>query len=294
MRISMTGATGFIGKNLTKAFTEKSWSVVPITVEDFKAGKEVLTEKLSKSDVVVNLAGAPIVAKWTEEYKKILYSSRIDTTHKVVEIISHQEPKPKVFISTSAVGRYDDKGIYSEDDAAYATDFLGYLTEEWEKSALKAKEAGIRTIIFRFGIVLGKDGGILAKMLPFFKLGLGGTIGDGNQGFSWVHINDLTRAYMEVINNEKYEGIYNLTAPNPTTNRGLTKALGKILGVPTIFKIPLIALKLKFGDGAIVIASGQKVIPKRLLESGFHFQFETIEEALKDIIKGNVGRTANE
>lgn len=284
MKITMSGATGFIGTNLTRAFQGKGWSVEPLKIEDFKAGRDALKEKLKGSDVVINLAGAPIVAKWTEEYKKILRSSRIETTNIIVDIITHQEPKPKVFISTSAVGIYDDKGIYSEENANYAKDFLGNLTQDWEKSALRAKEGGIRTVIFRFGIVLGKDGGILANMVPYFKLGLGGTIGDGSQGFSWVHIHDLVRAYLEAIDNEKYEGIYNLTAPNPTTNLGLTKAIGKALKVPTLFRIPLIMLKLKYGDGAIVIASGQRVIPKRLLESGFQFQFKTIEEAIDDIL----------
>lgn len=284
MKISMSGATGFIGNNLVRSFHEKGWSVEPLKIDDFKAGREVLAEKLRGSNVVINLAGAPIVARWTQEYKKILRSSRIETTNMIVDIISHQEPKPKVFISTSAVGIYDDKGIYSEENANYAKDFLGNLAQDWEKSALKAKEAGIRTIIFRFGIVLGKDGGILANMLPYFKLGLGGTIGNGSQGFSWVHINDLIRCYLTVIEDERYEGVYNLTAPNPTTNLGLTKAIGKALKVPTYFRIPLIMLKLKFGDGAIAIAGGQRVIPKRLMEAGFEFEFKAIEEAINDLL----------
>ncbi len=284
MKIAMSGATGFIGGNLTESFKIKKWDVTPITVEDFKLGKEKLTQKLAGADIVINLAGAPIVAKWTEEYKKILYSSRIDTTNLIVQIISTQQPKPKVFISTSAVGIYDNKGVYSEDNAGYADDFLGHLAKTWENAAFKAKNANIRTIIFRFGIVLGKNGGILANMLPFFKLGLGGTIGDGSQGFSWVHISDLKRAFINAIENERFEGIYNLTAPNPTTNKGLTKAIGKALGVPTFFKIPLIALKLKYGDGAIAIASGQKVIPKRLLSEGFSFEFQNIDEAIEDIL----------
>ncbi len=284
MKITMSGATGFIGGNLTSSFEMKGWEVIPLTVEDFKLGKDILSKKLFGADVVINLAGAPIVAKWTEEYKKILYSSRIDTTNLIVQIISTQQPKPKVFISTSAVGIYDNKGVYSEDNAGYADDFLGHLAKTWENAAFKAKDANIRTIIFRFGIVLGKNGGILANMLPFFKLGLGGTIGDGSQGFSWVHISDLKRAFINAIENERFEGIYNLTAPNPTTNKGLTKAIGKALGVPTFFKIPLIALKLKYGDGAIAIASGQKVIPKRLLSEGFSFEFQNIDEAIEDIL----------
>lgn len=284
MRIVMSGATGFIGSNLTQTFKARGWDVIPLVVEDFQSGKDTLTKKLAGADVVINLAGAPIAVKWTEQYKKILYSSRIDTTNQIVEIISSNNPNPKVFISTSAVGIYDSGGVYSEDNAVYADDFLGRLGKEWERAALKAKDAGIRTVIFRFGIVLGKNGGMLSNMLPYFKLGLGGTIGDGSQGFSWVHISDHKRAFLEAIQNERYEGIYNLTAPNPTTNKGLTKTLGKVLHMPTIFRIPLAVLNLKFGDGAAAIASGQKVIPKRLLEAGFRFEFENIEEALTDIL----------
>lgn len=284
MKIAMSGATGFIGSNLTREFNSKGWYTVPLLIEDFKADDDNLKKKLADADVVINLAGAPIVGKWTEEYKKILVSSRVDTTNKIVESLKKNYSKPRVFISTSAVGIYDDKQEYSEDNVIYAENFLGKLAKEWEKAALKAKDLAVRTVIFRFGIVLGKDGGILANMLPFFKLGLGGTIGNGKQGFSWVHIDDLKKAYIEAIENEKYEGIYNLTAPNPTTNKGLTKALSKALGVPAIFWIPLTILKLKYGDGAAAIASGQRVIPKRLIESGFKFKFENIEDALRDIV----------
>ncbi len=284
MKIAMSGATGFIGGNLIKLFNEKGWIVEPLLAEDFKGREETLARKLQDSEVVINLAGAPIVAKWTEEYKKILYSSRIDTTNKIVSLLSAQNPKPRLFISTSAVGIYDGSGIYSEDNAVYADDFLGMLASEWEKSAIKAANYGIRTVIFRFGIVLGSNGGMLSQMLPIFKLGLGGTIGDGSQGFSWVHIEDLKRAYLEAIENDKFAGVYNLTAPTPTTNKGLTKALGKALKVPAIFKIPYFALKLKYGEGVIAISGGQKVLPKRLLEAGFKFKYETIEEALKDLL----------
>jgi len=284
MKIVMSGATGFIGGNLTMAFKEKGWVVVPLLIEDFLSGEKTLTEKLTGADVVINLAGAPILAKWTEEYKKVLYSSRVDITKRIVNIISSQNPKPKIFISTSAVGIYDNKGVYTEDNAVYADDFLGRLALDWEKAALKANDAGIRTVIFRFAIVLGNNGGILANMLPFFKLGLGGTIGDGSQGFSWVHISDHKRAFFEAIENKTFNGIYNLASPRPTTNKGLTKALGKVLHRPTIFRIPLLLLKIKFGEGATAIASGQKMLPKRLLEAGFRFEFEDIEDALNNLL----------
>jgi uncharacterized protein (TIGR01777 family) len=192
--------------------------------------------------------------------------------------------KPKLFISTSAVGIYDSKGEYNEDNAIYANDFLGKLAQDWEKTALEANNIGIRTIIFRFGIVLGHGGGILKEMLLPFKLGIGGTIGNGNQTFSWVHIKDQMRAYFYIIEHQNMEGVFNLIAPVPSTNYGLTKALGAALHRPTFFVIPKFILKLRFGsEAADVFAGGQYATPKRLLDAGFKFEFKTIEDAMEDL-----------
>ena len=194
------------------------------------------------------------------------------------------DPKPGLFISTSAVGCYPPGGPYTEEDDKRADDFLGKLTQDWENEALKAEDLGIRTVIFRFGVVLGKDGGALKQMLTPFKLGMGGTIGDGSQPFSWIHIKDLVRAYEAVIENTDYSGIYNLTAPNPTTNKGLTRALGKALHRPALLKIPEFVMRAKLGEGAQILTSGQYVIPARLIDSGFTFLFPGIEDALKDCV----------
>ena len=149
---------------------------------------------------------------------------------------------------------------------------------------MKAEELGIRTVIFRLGVVLGKQGGALKQMLLPFKLGLGGPVGDGKQHFSWIHIEDLMQAYLEAISSPSFQGAYNLTSPNPTTNMGLTRALGKALGRPTFFRVPGLALKLHFGEGATVLTGGQHVIPERLMEAGFSFRYPTIEEAVQDCI----------
>jgi uncharacterized protein len=286
MKIVASGITGFVGGHLRKEFVEKrEWNVEPLLPPDFALPDDLFLKKMEGADIVLNLAGAPISARWTKEYKIILRSSRIDTTRKIVEAIARLEKKPRLFISTSAVGRYMDKGTHTEEQCSYASDFLGRLAEAWEEEALKAADTGVRTVIFRFGIVLGPDGGILANMLPPFRLGLGGVIGNGKQHFSWIHINDLTAGYIEAIDNSALSGIYNLCAPNPTTNEGLTKALGKALHRPTIFRIPMFALRLKFGEGAAAVSSGQSVLPKRLLDAGFKFSFPTIEEAITDIVK---------
>lgn len=280
----MSGATGFIGGHLARAFGEEGWKVIPLGRGDFK-DEEILRSKIGGADVVVNLAGASIAERWTGEYKKILYTSRIETTRKIVDALGKADKRPGLFISTSAVGIYDSGGVYTEENARYADTFLGKLSLDWEQAALRAKDAGIRTVIFRFGLVLGLDGGVLRKMLIPFQMGLGGTIGDGKQAFSWVHIEDLVRAYFTVIKNKDFEGIYNLTAPKPTTNKGLTRALADALHKPAVMRVPFFVLKLQLGEGASALLEGQSVLPKRLLDGGFTFRFTEIEEAIKDLVK---------
>lgn len=283
MNVAMSGATGFIGSHLTEAFEKKGWKVTPLRRDDFGVDDAQLLRKIESADVVVNLAGASIAARWTEEYKKVIYSSRIGVTKKIVEAIRRVK-KPGLFISTSAVGIYSTKGSYTEEDAGYANDFLGKLAIDWEQEALRAGDAGIRTVIFRFGVVLGRGGGALEKMLIPFRLGLGGVIGDGTQPFSWVHIDDLTRAFFAAIEDKNFEGIYNLTAPNPTTNRGLAEVLGHALHMPAVMRVPAFVFRLQLGEGAKVLLEGQRVFPKRLLESGFTFRFAWIDKAVEDLV----------
>lgn len=280
----MSGASGFVGSTLIKAFGENNWEIIPLGRDDFKLEPEKLAEKMQGVDTIINLAGTPVIGRWTKAHKKAMYESRIDVTKKLVEACSHMDEKPKLFISTSAVGYYASDGVQTEEKNLQADDFIGHLAVDWEKEALKMKGYGIRTVIFRFGIVLGKDGGALKRMIIPFKSGLGGTIGSGSQSFSWVHIKDLINAFRTVVENISYEGIYNLTAPHPTTNKGLTKALGKALGRPTVLRIPEFVLRLQFGEGAETLTKGQHVIPKRLLDSGFSFSFTTIEDAVKDCV----------
>jgi uncharacterized protein (TIGR01777 family) len=282
-KVVITGASGFVGTTLTNAFNELGYEVVAIKREQLKQ-TDLLTSIIDGCDVVINLAGANIINRWTEEYKKLLYSSRLDTTKALIEAFTKTKNKPDVFISTSAVGIYSNKKEYNEETIEYADDFLGKLCLDWESEALKAESLGIRTAIFRFGIVMG-DGGALAKMLTPFKLGLGGTIGNGSQAFSYIHIDDLVEAYKFAINDEKVKGAYNLTAPVPTTNKGMTKALGNSLNRPTLFPIPEFVLNLIFSEGAKVLTDGQSVVPQRLLDEGFVFKFKTIEETIDDLVK---------
>ncbi|WP_428024790.1 TIGR01777 family oxidoreductase [Arcobacter sp.] len=280
--IAITGASGFVGNSLIKFFTNLNYKVIPIKRETL-SDKAKLEELLNSSDILINLSGANIINRWSESYKKLLYSSRIDTTQKLISTMKNIENPPKMFISTSAVGIYDNKSTYDE-KGTFSNDFLSTLCQNWEKEALKAKSEKTKVSIFRFGIVLGQDGGALQKMITPFKLGLGGVIGSGKQAFSFIHIEDLLEAYKFVIENS-YEDTFNLTAPIPTTNKGLTLALGKTLKRPTILPLPEFVLNLIFSEGAKVLTDGQSVVPKKLLDLGFKFKYKTIEETIENLCK---------
>lgn len=283
-RIAMSGATGFVGSHLSGLFSERRMEIVPLGRRNFKMVPEDLAKCMKGADIVINLAGAPVIERWNKDYKKVMYESRIGCTKKLVDACRLMEKKPALFISASAVGYYSTTGSQTEEEYTKADDFLGHMADDWEQEALKAGELGIRTIIFRIGIVLGKDGGAIKQMLSPFKAGLGGTIGNGSQAFSWIHMKDLMHAFETVIEDPSYKGTYNLTAPNPTTNKGITSAMGRALHRPTLLAIPEFILRLRFGEGAQTLTKGQHVIPKRLLESGFTFTFTDIDEAIKDCI----------
>lgn len=279
MKVAIAGASGFVGSFLCVFFANKGYEISKIGIKDFEGG---LDKKLESADIVINLCGAPIVGRWSEEYKKTLISSRMETTKKLVDAMVALDKKPNVFFCASAVGYYDegksDEFLYKKAD-----DFLGNLCEKWENEAKKVESIGVKCVNMRFGIVIGKNGGALAQMLPIFRVGLGGKIGSGMQGFSWMHLLDLANA-INFIYEKGLEGAFNFTAPYPTTNEGLTKALGGALHRPTFFPVPEFALRLLYSEGAKVLTSGQSVYPKRLLDAGFVFKYETIDTAIKDAI----------
>jgi len=281
-KIAITGASGFVGQNLTCMFKNIGYEVIGIKRSDLSNSTK-LTDIIDGSKLVVNLAGANIINRWSQSYKKLLYSSRIDTTKAIVKAMEKSKVKPELFISTSAVGIYKNDKIYDENTTNLNDDFLANLCQDWEAEALKAKTFGVRTAIFRFGIVMG-DGGALAKMLTPFKLGVGGIIGDGKQAFSFIHMDDLLKAYKFLIENETLDGIFNLTAPNPTTNYGLTKALGNSLNRPTILPLPAFVLNLIFSEGAKVLTDGQSVVPKHFMDSGFQFKYKNIEDTIENLV----------
>lgn len=283
MRIAMSGASGFVGSYLSKRLVENGHEIVAITRQSLQDESSLLSI-LKKCDVVINLAGANISERWTPQHKEAMINSRIDTTKAIVKAIKSMQTPPSTFISTSAIGIYENGKEHDETSDEFSEGFLGDLAKSWEEEALKAKSKKTRVVIFRFGVILGKDGGAIKHMMPIFKLGLGGILGSGKQGFSWIHIEDLYRAYIAILEDEKKDGVYNLCAPNPIDNATLTKELGKALGRPAFLWVPPFILKLQFSDGATILLEGAKVYPKKLLKEGFSFFYPKIDQALKNIV----------
>ncbi len=271
MKVAMSGASGFVANALKQRFPD-------FVVIERGDDVEVIRKKLVGVQAVFNLAGAPIVAKWDEAYKKVLYSSRIDTTKKIVEAINQSDVEH--FISTSAVGIYPNNIPCDESTQKFGEDFLGQLAVAWEREAQKCTK---RTTILRFGVVLGRDGGALEKMLPAFKMGLGGIIGDGRMVTSWIDLDDLVSIYAFVLE-QKCEGIFNATSPQPLTNYHFTKILGKVLHRPTFIPVPSFIIKMLFGEGSTVLLDSKEAYPKALLEKGFVFQYPDLESSLKKIL----------
>ncbi|NOX14863.1 MAG: TIGR01777 family protein [Epsilonproteobacteria bacterium] len=271
MKIAITGASGFIGSHIQKTFEDH----VVINRDDNE--DEILT-KLKNVEVVINLAGASVVQKWSEEYKKTLLESRINTTEKLVNAINKSDVKQ--LISASAIGVYPNGKACDETCEETAEDFLAYMVKEWEDAANKCEKL---TTILRFGLVLGADGGALGTVLPTFKLGLGGTIGNGDMMTSWIDIDDVMRICNHVIKN-RLTGIFNAVSPTPLTNFAYTKAIGKILSRPTFFPIPIIIAKMLFGEGMIVLTGSKEIYPKALQKSGFEFQYPDIDSSLKHLL----------
>lgn len=282
-KIAIIGANGFIGTYMQSFFKAEGFNVLPLYRKDTQKSTIEITKALEGVDIIINLAGAPIIHRWNDAYKKVLYDSRIITTRNIVTAMSHMKKKPELFISTSAIGIYATNGPMSESNYMYSDNFLAKICKDWEAEAQRADDF-TRVVIFRFGVVLGKGGGALSKMLPSFKLGIAGTIGDGSEPFSWVHISDLLNAYLFVFNHNELKGTFNLCSPNPVTNKVLTKTLGKILHRPTVIPLPKFVLRFLFSEGATVLTEGQSVIPERLLKYQFIFKYPTIEEALREVL----------
>jgi len=300
MKVLITGGTGFVGTQLTNRLIQEGHEVTILTrspkapkgtafgifyLQGDPTQKGPWQDSIKNHDAIINLAGASIFSKWTDAYKKLIRDSRMTTTRNLVEgIPAHSERKITLF-STSAVGYYGFHGDEElAEEAPPGNDFLARLAVEWETEALKAQEKGARVVITRFGIVLGEKGGALGQMIPLFKKFIGGPIGNGRQWFSWVHIKDLAEAFVFLMKHPEISGPVNLCSPNPLQNKDLAKALGKALHRPSFMPAPGFMIKLVLGEFGSVILEGQRVIPRRLLGSGFSFQYPNIDKALQNLM----------
>lgn len=283
MKLAISGAGGLIGTALTQHFRNQNHTVIPLSRAAFRSTDEALADTLKGCRVVINLAGTPILARWSESYKQEIRDSRILTTRKLIRAIQLLDQKPDVFISASAVGIYPEGGPYTESSPERSGDFLGRVCQDWEQAAHQDQQAS-RLVIFRIGIVLDRNGGAFAKMLPAFRFGLGGKIGTGLQGFSWIHLSDLVSAMEYVIHAPEAKGVFNLCAPNPVSNAQFTRILAAGLRRPAVFPVPVFLLKLLYGEASATLTSGQLVIPDNLMQSGFVFRYSTAESAVYDLL----------
>ena len=296
MNILVTGGTGFIGTALcARLLEEKNHDVILLSRNPNKVSSPLRAindvGELDNSiaiDVVINLAGEPIAdKKWSEQQKQRIINSRIKTTKDLIGFFKSIEHKPKLLINGSAIGYYgidETNGPVSEEGTGDAS-FSSQLCQEWESVAMQAESMGIRTCLLRTGIVLGRDGGALSKMLLPFKLGLGGKIGNGKQWMSWIHLDDLVGIIIYCMENENIKREINGTSPNPVTNEVFTKTLGKILKRPTFFSMPAIVVKLLMGQmGEELLLKGKKILPTKVIEAGYKFQYPKLEDALLDVI----------
>jgi len=273
MKIAIRGASGLIGSAMTRYFKEDEITVLNRGEEWNLEGQEAL----------INLAGENISSRWTEKKKKAIRDSRVDTTKKLADALAKCQNPPKVWINASAIGYYGDRGDKEITEASASGEgFLARVVEEWEKAAI-AK--GVRVVKIRTGIVLSTKGGALARMLFPFKMGLGGVIGSGKQYMSWIDIDDLVRATDHLFKTESLEGPVNFTAPHPVTNKKFVETLGQVLNRPTFFPMPAFVVKLLFGEMAEeLIIKGANVHPKKLLDSGFKFEYSSLDQSLKHLL----------
>ncbi|WP_017300112.1 TIGR01777 family oxidoreductase [Nodosilinea nodulosa] len=306
MKIAITGATGFVGSRLVERLQADGHSVVALT-RSVDHGRRVFPKAnfpkvevmgysslesgawqdglFSGCDGVVNLAGAPISERWSEEHKQAIMDSRKIGTEKLVEALAKANPKPAVWVNASAIGYYgtSETATFDETSTPIEDDFLSQVCQAWEGAAQPVQDYGTRLVILRFGIVLGM-GGAVAKMLTPFRMFAGGPIGSGRQWFSWIHRDDLVSLIMQALQDAQMVGIYNATAPNPVRMAEFCKTLGKVLNRPSWLPVPDFVLEAILGDGAQVVLEGQQVLPKRTEASGFTYHYAQVKDALDDIV----------
>ncbi len=295
MRVTVTGATGLIGRRLVRELAGRGDEVTVLSRDAAGAHRDLGVEAvgwgpstgaapstaLSGRDAVVHLAGEPVAQRWNDEVKKRIRRSREEGTARLIEGIEQADPRPSVLVSSSAVGYYGPRGDEEvTEDTPPGDDFLAEVCVAWEREARRAEELGLRVALIRTGVVLDKDGGALKTMLPPFKLGAGGPVAGGDQYMPWIHVDDLVGIYLAALDGSDWSGPVNATAPAPVTNRDFSKALGRALHRPAVLPVPALALRLLYGDMAEIVTEGQRALPRRAEELGYAFAHADLDEAL--------------
>lgn len=296
--ILITGATGLIGSHLAEAIIKRGDMFIALSTEPESARKKLPGAKKiirfdeinsladENIDAVINLAGANLGAKrWNDRTKKEFYDSRINTTRCIAELISNMKNKPEVLVSASGVDYYGERGSESVyEDSPPAGDYLGILTRDWELEALKAEQFGVRVVTLRTGFVIARNSDAVKKMVLPYRFFAGGPIGSGRQYVSWIHIDDITGIYLFSVDNRSVSGAINATAPNPVTMKEFSRDIGKALHRPAFFPVPSFALRLIAGEMAVVILSGRKALPRKIMELGHRFRFPDAAGAWIDVL----------
>lgn len=299
MHLLLTGGTGFVGRQLTRYFLERGHTVTtlgrsathPCDGEDHfqhiaadTTREGAWQDAIGDCQAVINLAGTTIFRRWTAKAKQDIRDSRILTTRHLVQAFS--ENQNAFLFSASGVGYYGDGGDQALDEgAAPGDDFLARLSIDWEKEALQAEARGVRVALGRFGVILHPAGGALSKMLPAFRMGVGGPLGNGRQWFPWIHLDDVIAAIDFLINDQTARGPYNFCAPEPVNNRQLARGLGRHLKRPSFFPAPAPLMRLMLGEFSSVLLGSQRARPQRLLEEGYAFRYPTLDMALTAIMR---------
>ncbi|TAL48689.1 MAG: TIGR01777 family protein [Methylovulum sp.] len=297
MKILITGGTGFIGSALTRSLVSRGYAVSVLSRNPDSVAKlcgsgvhalgslaELNPEE--SYQVIINLAGAPILdARWSARRKRLIRDSRICLTEQLVACITHMAVKPALLISGSAIGYYGDQGdTVLTEQSTYDEDFSAQLCRDWEQMAQQAEQFGVRVCLIRTGLVIADGGGLLQRMLPPFRLGLGGRLGNGQQWMSWIHRDDWIAIAQTMIDNASMQGAYNATAPNPVSNSEFTQTLAHCLKRPALVPIPARFLKIVLGEMSELVLGSQRVMPERLLAQGFSFRYPTLSGALNEAL----------
>ncbi len=300
MRVFITGGTGFLGSGLTGSLLGAGHTVTILTRSaknrtaqpgvTFVEGNPLTSgswqDEVSKHDCLINLAGASIFCRWNAANKKAIRDSRILTTRNLVDAISAQPDNKVTLLNGSAVGYYGFRnGEELDESGTFGSDFLAQVVQEWESEALRAEQSGARVVLCRIGVILGRGGGALSRMLSAFRLGLGSPLGTGGQWFSWIGLHDLVNIFLFLMENEAISGPVNCTSPHPVTNKEMTRALGKALHRPVFLPaVPAFLLKTVMGEFSDVFIKGQKILPGILQENGFNFEFPEIKDAFAHLV----------